>query len=222
MARSPGYTDFSVRLKEVISLLRLAKKSPAFEASICSKSASVLLAACLERYVNDAIDHSCRQISTDDWAQLPDGVKKFMIAQFSRRLANISDVEASPSAASISDGNKLKAVTQQVVKAFEDPSSWNHLPEHGPFMEGATAPDRLSAILSSFRTDGETIFEQLEAAGRNRGHFARSLTDLIESRHSVAHAIASSNTPSPSDVTGWVAVTFHLARQIEIYLDRWE
>ncbi|MFK8015711.1 MAG: hypothetical protein AB8G17_09755 [Gammaproteobacteria bacterium] len=171
--------------------------------------------------MNDAIDHACKRISAETWEELPLGVQKFLIAQFSRRLGGVASTDASPSEVSISDGNQIRAVIEEVGDAFESPATWCHLPQHGSFLEGSAAPDRLSAVLRTFRTDGTGIFDQISNVGFDRGHYARSLQNMIDSRHTAAHAISGGTQPGPADVVGWLGVTFSLARQIESYLSDW-
>jgi hypothetical protein len=218
--RSPAYADFVVRLREAILLIRLAKGTLQSDvAAACSKSAAVLLAAALERYVNAALHHTCQQIRVTEWEKLSSGVQKFLCTQISRKLSSvIKEIDLSGDVTGKNE-RRLRQAIIQADAAFSDPSTWNNYPEFGAFMEGAAAPERLNAVLRNFHPDGEVLFETLGSRGQNRSWLGRSLTDLVDTRHAVAHAIPDRTDPSPNDVATWAVVTFIITRGIEEYLE---
>lgn len=218
--RSPPYLDFCIRLREAVLLVRVAKRSnEPVMATACSKSAAVLVAAALERYVNDALDLACRSIDVEAWDELPTGVQSFLVAQIARRLREATKSIQSPvDAMKGPAGSRVRAAVRDASQAFDNPSSWRHLPQFGMFMDGAALPDRLNGLLRDFRPDGKQLFERLQERGLDRGVFGRSLTDLIDTRHAAAHAIPDRSPPSPNDVSAWVSITFRLVREIEVYL----
>ncbi len=218
--RSPAYLDFAIRLREVILLVHLAKDSDEPEiAAACSKSAAVLLAAALERYVNAALEHMCQEIRVVEWGKLPIGVQRFFCTQISRRLRSATKEIDSAGDVTKKREKRLRQAVIEAEVAFRDPSTWTHFPEFGVFMEGAAAPERLNAVLKNFHPEGTALFEVLEERGQDRSSLGRSLTDLIETRHAVAHAIPDRSVPSPKDVSAWVVVTFIIARGVEEYLE---
>lgn len=218
--RSPAYLDFVARLREAIILVRIARCSTnADVAAACSKSAAVLLAAALERYVNSVLEFRCQKIVEIRWDQIPVGVQKLLCIQISRRLRDITDQFKAAADMTVSRQRRLRRVVTEAERAFQDPSSWRHFPEFGMFMEGLSVPDRLNSVLRDFHPEGESLFDTLEDQGQNRSAIARSLTDLIETRHAVAHALPTRGAPSPNDVSGWVVICFLMVRSIELYLE---
>ena len=208
--RSPALLDFNVRFQEAVQLVHLGRKSddPGI-ASACAKSATVLLSASLERFANDSLDQACRSTKVNSWEGLPKGIRTFLVGQISRKLSEVSTSARSVRKVKETHANRLREAVSAASSAFQNPSSWDYLPEFGVFLEGAAAPQRLDALLRDFRSDGKGFFDMLQERGRNRHVLARSLTDLIETRHSVAHAQHNRLGPSPNDVAGWAVMVVH-------------
>ena len=218
--RSPPYSDFIVRIREAILLVKAAKRSTdPLLASACSKSASVLVAAALERYVNDALDHASRVNHATSWEDLQDGFRAILVAQIARRLHEATGSIQSPTEASeLKKEKSLRTAVNDSAQAFDDPSSWSYMPQFGVFMDGAAAPNRLNATLLRFRPDGKKLFNRIEERGLDRRAYARALDELVRTRHATAHADPDPGPPSPNDVATWLSITFRLVREIEEYL----
>lgn len=212
--------DFTVRLREAILLIRYSMDCDSADlAAACSKSATVLLTAALERYVNSALDNRCAHINSKTWEELPMGAKDFLTMQIARRLRSVAGDLANPNDFSERKAQRLKRTVEEAKTAYQDPSSWEHFPEFGMFMEGAAAPERLNALLRTFRSDGKTLFDNLDGKPLDKAALGRTLTSLIDTRHSVAHALSSGTIPSANDVANWAVVAFVIARGIEDYLN---
>jgi len=214
---SPAYTDYVNRLREAISVLRLGLvSSDAVTASGCAKSATVLAAAALERFINDAIRNACQQLNVATWDQLAEGQQSYIAAQMATRLKDAADscgIDSTPS-----KRNAFRKTIELCLKGFDNPSTWPQQPDFGMFMEGIKEPDRINGILRSFDTKGRNLFSEIEKHGKDRAALAGGLTQLIDARHSAAHALQSSNSPSPKDAQVWIVQTFWLAREIDNYL----
>lgn len=217
--RSPAYHDFCIRLKEAIFVVRRALGSnSAPEAAAFSKSATVLIAAALERYVNEVLNHAYSRLHVSTWDELPDFAQRHLVGQIAMRLR--PTIEAVDSSASVTKSRcrKLRELIEEAAGALSDPSSWPHSPEFGMFMDGAAAPDKINAVLRGFNAEGKTLFEFLAGRGWDLAFLGRALTDLVDARHAVAHAIPDRAPPGPKDSSRWGVVAFIIVRGIESYL----
>lgn len=208
-----------MRLREAILLVKTAKASnDPVMAGACSKSATVLVAAALERYVIDALHHACHSIKVDTWNDLPTGFKSILVAQIARRLRKTTELIRSPGDASDSNTAKLHSIVGDSSQAFSNPSSWTYEPRFRTFGDGAKTPAQLNAILREFRPDGKNLFDRLEERGLDKARFARALMELVNTRHATAHATPYQSPISPSDISSWLGIIFRLVREIEHYL----
>jgi hypothetical protein len=214
---SAAYSDYVNRLREAISVLRLGlATSDPVTASGCAKSATVLAAAALERFINDAIRIACQQLNVATWDELAQGQQSHIAAQMATKLKIVADgclPESTPS-----KRYSLRKALEQCLKGLENPSTWPQQADFGMFMEGVQEPERINGILRSFDTRGRNLFSEIEKHGKDRAALAAGLTQLIDARHSAAHALQSSNPPSPKDAQVWIVQTFWLAREIDDYL----
>lgn len=114
--------------------------------------------------------------------------------------------------------DKLRKAVSECMASFDDPSKWPHLPEFGMLAEGHAVPDRVNSVLRDFHPDGTELSEVLDARGR-RQDFYRGLAELVEARHTAAHALPNRENPSPRDCQAWLVASFWLVRAIESYMD---
>lgn len=216
---STAYVDFVARMKEPSVLARNAMSTTdAVFAAALSKSAAVLAAAALERYVNEIIHEYCSKISATAWTGLTEGQKRYM----SRQIARAVYAPARRIYRRADDGEarreKLRKIVARSASAFNDPSTWTHATAYGLFMDGAAEPARIQSTLKEFDPSARNLFDFVETRTRNRAAIARSLTSLIDARHAAAHAKPGTSAPGPADVRSWMGLGLVLVRQIEAYL----
>lgn len=218
--RSDAYKDFAERLRESIALVRAALgTSDARFAAALSKSAAVLIAANLERYVDAAVDQACRRIKVGSWDDLSPGYQRFLGHQIALRLARVVEPINEPRDASPKRLDSLLGGIRESAEAIEKPETWSHLPAFGMFMDGAAAPARINAVLRDFDPQGRDLMTFVEQRGADRGAVARALEQLVDARHAAAHALPDRASPGPTDVRAWVVLAFELARAIEAFLE---
>ncbi len=214
-----AFRDYTYRFREAVLLLRIALLSsiPA-TASAAAKGATVLAAAALERFINDAINQACRRISARSWDDLPEGQKKYLCQLMARRMSNASQVVLDANDTFAKKQQSFRKATEECLEGFSDPSAWDHHPEYGLFSDAKAEPDRLDRILRNFDPQDRSFYEFLSGDVSQRAEYLNALKQLIDARHGVAHALPASTPPWPTDVKSWLVASFWLARRIEAFL----
>lgn len=220
MGRSPAYQDFSVRFREAVTLLKVsfdasggAGSNPML-ASAAAKGAVVLVAAALERFMNDALRQACQRLKVSDYEHLSDGQKSYLCAQIARRIGAFATADGDYRGFNQVRRESLALAIRECASALNDPSLWQHMPDFGLFLDGAAAPERIAAVLRDFEPRLVDVYVDLDSRAGGRGVILRALSQLIDARHDAAHA-KSQSSPSPSDARTWIANTFWVMRLVE-------
>jgi hypothetical protein len=177
-----------------------------------------MTAAALERFINDAVGCACRAVTATHWSELVPGQRRYLFKQFAFRLHRAAD--------SLLKTNKiidrLKGKLQQSITdcatALTNPSTWSDSVELGMFLDGQAAPERIATIVGQFDGTGCGIFDLLEDRGWDKAAILRSLTQLIDARHGVAHALQGAPAVSPQDARSWLVSSCRLAVHIDDFL----
>lgn len=217
---SPAYRDFLVRASEATLLARAAAAADSPDrASALAKGSAVLIAAALERYINDFLRALCLRINQSSWDELSEGQQQYMAYQIasrvrvsSARLVRKESRDTSPRARA-----RLRRTVEDAMAAFADPSSWQYHRTYGMFMDGAAEPDRIDGVFGSFLQGDVGFFDVIASRGRDRGAIATAIAGMIEARHGVAHADATVSI-GPDDVRLWLRLTRLLVRETEAIL----
>lgn len=218
MARSDAYLDYQERFRQASSLLIEAKASsdPVF-AGAAAKGSIVLAAAALERFMNDAVRQACQRLRSNDYAALSDAQQSYLCAQITKRIANFLDEDGDYRRFSEQRRVALRSAVVECSVAFTDPSTWQHIPDFGLFMDGAAAPDKIAAVLRDFAPNNADVYAPLDGRTLGRATALRALSQLVDARHDAAHA-KSMSIPSPSDAQSWITNSFWIARLVEVFL----
>src|SRR5690606_7435724 len=198
-------------------LLAAKESSDPLFAGAAAKGAVVLAAAALERFMNDAVRQACQRLRRSDFSTLSDAQKSYLCAQIARRVASFADDDGDYRRFNESRRLALQSAIKECASAFEDPSTWQHIPDFGLFMDGAAAPDKVAAVLRDFSPEQDDVYVALDARPSGRATSLRALTQLVDARHDAAHA-KSLTIPSPSDAQSWIVNSFWITRLVEAFL----
>lgn len=220
MGRSSAYQDFSERFREAVTLLKVAfsasegSDSNPVLASAAAKGAVVLVAAALERFMNDALRQACQRLKISDYDHLSDGQKSYLCAQIARRIGAFATEDGDYRGFNQARRESLAVAVQECASALSNPSRWQHMPDFGLFLDGAAAPDRIAAVLRDFDPQLTDVYGDLDSRAGGRGVILSALSQLIDARHDAAHA-KSQSSPSPSDARIWITGAFWVTRLVE-------
>lgn len=216
---SNAFLDYTTRMREAVALLRLGLRSAqAEEACACSKGATVLAAAALERYINDAVSEACQSLRVSSWDELSEGYRHYLCQQIARRLSAVGESLVESDRAVPVKEQSLKKLLAQCGDAFADPSTWPHHPRFGMFMESAAAPDKVMGTLSPFVRDKAGFLVAFDGRVWDHHGMFRALQQLVDARHGVAHALPEAPQIGPKDVQNWLVTSYWLARRIRAFL----
>jgi len=112
----------------------------------------------------------------------------------------------------------LKRTVAECEKAFNDPSDWSHHIEFGLFRHGSRVPERISALMRQFSKKNHDPFAVIDEIAWDRGVFLSAVTQLIDARHAVAHALPDGLAPSPKDAQAWLVLSFWLVRRLDHFV----
>jgi hypothetical protein len=215
---SAAYRDYRVRYEEVRIALEeaLAAVDPV-RSTAFSKSAVVLAAAALERYVNDVVFEAYKALRVATWEELTEGQQQYMATQFAGLLYRPARKIYKRNDATGRLRTRLRQVVTQCMGGFTAPDTWPHKGQYGVFLKGAAEPDRIDRTLRLCDGRGRSLFNFAEARGKDRRALATGLQGLIDARHNAAHALHGS-APSPTDVRSWIKMSLELVREIEVFL----
>lgn len=217
-----AYGDYLERLREALPLLRIALSTGKLEVSAgCSKGAVILATAALERYLNDSVHKLCTEIKAESWDELPDGQQRYLTKQIATRLHQTT--KSMVESQELPENRSLASLRRTVViceAALNNPSRWSQHVEFGLFRHGKNATERITALMRQFSKDNRDPFDEIDEAGWERSAFLTALKQLIDARHSVAHALPESSSPSPKDAQNWIVLSFWLVRRLDRYILR--
>ena len=216
---SEAYADSELRLSEAIALVRMALAAPdPVTASGCSKGAVVLAAAALERYMNDVLREAFRRLAVETYDELAEGYQSYLVSQIAQRLNQSVGAMPTDTVLPQSKRDRFRREVAQAAEALQRPSAWSHPPTFGTFLHGAAVPERINAVLQRHDAEGRNLSAFLEANGADVAPAFHALTELIEARHSAAHALPDRPSPSPKDAQTWLVLSFRLTRNIDRFL----
>ena len=171
--------------------------------------------------MNDAILSVCRLLAVESWDDLGPGFRSYMSQQMARRLHRAVAPIVGAKSVGEKEEQRLRRVVEECAEGLGRPAAWDHHPQFGLLTSGDTAPERIGNTLLRFSSEGRDFFEDLDRAGAGREAFLRSLSELIEARHTAAHALPERADPGPRDAQAWIVSSFWLVRRIDSFLE-WE
>lgn len=217
--RGGAFTDYKIRIREVVALVRLSlDQGDAELGSTIAKGAVVMTAAALERFINDAVRAVCRSIGTPRWDKLTVGHRRYLHRQFALRMQSVGSAVLIPGSAVEKNEAKLRELLETCTAAMQNPSTWQHEVDFGMFMGGQAAPDKIENILGQFDGTGRGIYGLLADRGWDKQAILRSLAQLVDARHGVAHALEGAPSVSPGDARVWLVCSYWLAVHIDDFL----
>lgn len=216
---SSALEDFDYRMREANRLIdtALGTLNPD-EAATHAKCAVVLAAAALERYMNDVLAEACTQFAETDWESLSEGRERYLLRHMALEMVSRAGVFVDKTAPLPSDCGKLKKFITACGAALDDPSTWAYFREFGLFGEGTNAPDRIDGVLKAFDVQGRSFCDYIEDTGNDRRRILSGLTQLVDARHAVGHAIPGAQPPGPTDCREWLTCAEVIAALVDMFL----
>jgi hypothetical protein len=217
------YADYKIRLREPIQLARSALEASAASnqvlATAAAKGAVVLAAAALERFLADGVEEYVRHNTPSTWGGLAPLQREHLIRNIAYRMGRSSRRIWKTGNTHVPAEMAFRTMLQSCIDALGDPTKWSQKPRFvmlgdKPSLE----PARIEEILSKAHIHGVGCSNHIRATGSDPGPLYRSLSSLVESRHTVAHALTGRSHPGPADAATWIRSSFRLARHIAAYL----
>lgn len=220
MRRSAAYLDYLERFRQVSALLGVSLESvDPLLAGAAAKGAIVLAAAAVERYMNDSLRQACQRLRVTDYSELSEAQQSYLCSQIAKRIGSFLSDNGDYRHFNANRRTSLRSAVDECFSAFNDPSSWPHIPEFGLFLDGAAAPNKISAVLRDFDPNNDDVFSPLETRAIGKAMALNALTQLVDARHDAAHA-KSHSMPSPSDAKAWIVNSIWIVRLVESFLMR--
>ncbi len=183
--KSGAYRDYVIRLQEAIALLRIALNSTDVKhAGAAAKGATVLAAAALERFVNDALYQACKRISASKWEELAVGQQRYLAQQMARRALSAAQCLLDAGSNWEKKSESFRKVVEECIEGSRNPSAWAHHLEYGLFSEASTEPGRLDRIIRNFDPKDRSFYDRLDTFPTGRAPFLNALQQVTIPRHS--------------------------------------
>lgn len=216
---SDALKDFQVRKDEFDALLTVARDSrDPTAAAMYSKCAIVLACAALERYMDDVIKEVCRNFDEQTWTDLSEGRQRYLLRHMALKMSERANVFIEKNRVVESDCEHLAEFVRTCGIALDNPSTWMYFSDFGIFGEGTNAPNKIDAVLKAFDSDGRSLYKFIEDFGEDIGLLLRNLQQLVDARHSAAHAKKGADSPGPSDASVWVGCAVTMAEKVDEFL----
>lgn len=216
---SNALSDYNIRKFKIDAMQSMASASlDSNMSSLYAECAAVLACAALERYMNDVLEEYCASFSETTWSDLSPGRERYLLRHIALRMEQKSENFTASQQPSQSDCDGLIRFIDECSKALLNPSAWRYFSDFGMFGEGSSSPSKIISTLKAFDSDGRSLTVYLEELGHDRASIMQSLTQLVDTRHAVAHALRGSSPPSSSDTEIWINASAVLVESIDSFL----